>query len=75
LSRYIGEFKLSKGENLLYYYEDGPYLDVLDYLKELTGAEPKYVRSVRAWTVPLSKWNKKTLTKRVEEKDWSCDIL
>lgn len=74
MARYIGEIKLSKPDNLLYYYEDGPYKDVLAFLKDLTKTEPKYVRSARAWTVPLPKLSKKDLQKELTEKGWEFEL-
>jgi hypothetical protein len=72
--RYVGEFELSKSDNLLYYFEDGPYKDVLGFLKELTNTEPKYIRSVRGWGVPLPKLTKKALMQKLEEQDWSFEM-
>ncbi|MBP1931640.1 hypothetical protein [Ammoniphilus resinae] len=72
--RYVGEIRLSKSDHLLYYFEDGPYKDVLGFLRELTNNEPKYIRSVRAWSVPLPKLSKKALSEKLEEKGWLCDI-
>lgn len=74
MGRYVGEFKLSKPDNLLYFYEDGPYKDVLEFLKALTNSEPKYIRSSRAWAVPLQKITKKELQKGLDEKEWEGEI-
>ncbi len=73
--RYVGQFRMSKSDNLLYYFEDGPYKDVLQYLKEWTQSEPKYIRSTRAWTVPLPKVSKKSFQEILESKGWSGEIL
>jgi len=70
MGRYVGEFKLSKPDKLLYFYEDGPYKDVLEFLKTVTKTEPKYIRSSRAWAVPLQKLTKKDLQKELDEKGW-----
>lgn len=74
MGRYIGEFKLSKSDRTLYFFEDGPYLDVLELLKALSGSEPKYIRSSRAWTVPLQKITKKALQKELDERGWEADM-
>ncbi|RXT15255.1 hypothetical protein [Ammoniphilus sp. CFH 90114] len=75
MTRYVGQFRMSKSDNLLYYYEDGPYKDVLAHLKELTQSEPKYIRSARAWTVPLPKLSKKLFVEQLAEKEWSFEML
>ncbi|RKD24338.1 hypothetical protein BEP19_08045 [Ammoniphilus oxalaticus] len=74
MGRYIGEFKLSRSDKLLYFYEDGPYIDVLEFLKQMTNSEPKYIRSTRAWTVPLKKLTKKELQEQLQQKGWEGDI-
>ena len=74
MGRYVGEFKLSKSDKLLYFYEDGPYKDVLEFLKTITKEEPKYIRSTRAWVVPLQKLTKKDLQKNLVEKGWEGEI-
>ncbi|HJV47171.1 MAG TPA: hypothetical protein VJ824_15750 [Bacillota bacterium] len=74
MARYVGKFEFSKSDNLLYYFEDGPYKDVLAYLKDLTQSEPRYVRSVRAWSVPLPKLTKKILIQKLEEQGWAFEV-
>ncbi|MEW9667781.1 hypothetical protein [Ammoniphilus sp. 3BR4] len=75
MARYVGQFRMSKSDNLLYYYEDGPYKDILQYLTELTQTEPKYIRSARAWTVPLPKLSKKALEEQLSSKGWAFEML